>query len=223
MIEVMILKIIIVGCGRLGSELANSLWLERHDISVIDKDPKAFVRLAKTFEGNRIIGHAIEQSVLKSAKIKEADAFIAVTGNDNLNIVAARAARDSFFVPRVVTRIYDPVRANIYENLGVPSVSTTTWAIGKIRDSIFHRALDVQLSFGSGEVELIRVAIPTGLFGHTVADITIPGELEVSVVTRRGKSFIPSLGTVFESGDIARIVVTRGATGRLEEYVSAVA
>lgn len=217
------MRIIIVGCGRLGSELANSLWLDRHDIAVIDQDPEAFLRLAKTFTGNRIVGHAMDQDTLKQARIEDADAFVAVTGDDNLNIISARIAREVYYVPRVVTRIYDPIRASIYERLGVPTVSTTTWAVNKIEDLIFHRALDVQLSFGNGEVELVRVAIPVGLFGKTVADITIPGELEVVVITRRGRSFIPTLGTVFEEGDVARVMVSRSAIGRLEEFISAVA
>lgn len=217
------MRIIIVGCGRLGSELANSLWLDRHDIAVIDNDPKAFRRLAKTFTGGQILGHAMDQQTLKTAQIENADAFISVTGDDNLNIISARIAREIYFVPRVVSRIYDPVRANIYERLGVATVSTTTWAVNKIEDLIFHRAVDVQLSFGNGEVELVRVAVPAGLFGRTVDNITIPGELQVSVITRRGRSFIPTLGTVFEEGDVARIAVSRGAVSRLEEFISAVA
>ncbi|HZD59998.1 MAG TPA: TrkA family potassium uptake protein, partial [Anaerolineae bacterium] len=186
-------------------------------------DPEAFRRLAKTFNGEKIVGHAIDQQTLKRARIEEADAFVAVTGDDNLNIISSRIAREMFFVPRVVSRIYDPVRANIYERLGVATVSTTTWAVNKIEDLLFHRALDVQLSFGNGEVELVRVAVPTGLFGRTVADITISGELEVMVITRHGRSFIPTLGTVFEEGDVARVVVARTAVTRLEEFISAVA
>jgi trk system potassium uptake protein TrkA len=220
---VIALRIIIVGCGRLGSELANSLWLDRHDIAVIDEDPEAFKRLVKTFTGERITGHALDQETLLAAKTTEADAFVSVTGDDNLNIISARIAREIYFVPRVVTRIYDPIRANIYERLGVSTVSTTAWAVSKIEDLIFHRALDTQLSFGNGEVELVRVAIPVGLFGKTVDSITIPGELQVAVITRHGRPFIPTLGTVFESGDVARIVVSRAATDRLEEFISAVA
>ncbi len=217
------MRIIIVGCGRLGSMLANSLWLDRHEIAVIDQNPEAFARLATTFTGERIIGHAMDEQALETARIKDADAFVAITGDDNLNIISARIAREVYFVPRVVTRIYDPVRANIYERLGVSTVSTTTWAVSKIEDLLFHRALDVQLSFGNGEVELIRVAIPAGLYGKAVGDITINGELEVVVITRRGRSFIPILGTTFEEGDIARMVVSRGAVSRLEEFISAVA
>lgn len=217
------LRIIIVGCGRLGSELADSLWLDKHDITVIDQDPEAFQRLSKAFTGEKIVGHAMDQHALKKARIEEADAFVAVTGDDNLNIISARIAREIYFVPRVVSRIFDPVRANIYERLGVSTVSPTTWAVNKIEDLIFHRALDVQLSFGNGEVELIRVAIPAGLFGRAVGDITITGALEVVVITRRGRSFIPTLGTVFEAGDVARVAVSRDAVSRLEEFISAVA
>lgn len=217
------MRIIILGCGRLGSELANSLWLDGHDISVIDQDPESFSRLATTFTGKKVTGHAMDQDILKEAGIEEADAFVAVTGDDNQNIISARIAREIYYVPRVVSRIYDPIRASIYERLGVSTVSTTIWAVSKIEDLLFHRALDVQLSFGNGEVELVRVAIPVGLFGRRVETVTIPGELQVAVITRRGRSFIPTLGTVFEEGDVARVIVARAAVSRLEEYISAVA
>lgn len=212
-----------MGCGRLGSELANTLWLDNHEVTVVDQDPEAFRRLAKTFKGKQVVGHAMNQETLLEADIENADGFVATTGDDSLNIVTARIAREHYFVPRVVSRIYDPVRANIYRRLGVGTISTTTWAVSKIQTLLFHRALDTQLSFGSGEVELIRVAIPSGLFGRTVDNITIPGELHVVVITRHGRSFIPTLGTVFESGDVARIAATRVGADRLEEFITAIA
>ncbi|MBS3909549.1 MAG: TrkA family potassium uptake protein [Actinobacteria bacterium] len=216
------MHIIITGCGRLGSESANSLAMNGHEIVVIDRDAKAFERLAKSFSGERILGHAIDQRTLEKAAIDTADAFIAVTGDDNLNIVSARIARETYSVPRVVSRILDPVRANIFAHLGVSTISTTAWAANRIKELITHRALDVQLSFGSGEVELVRVAVPVGLFGKTIESITIPGELSVAVITRHGRSFIPAPGASFEQGDIAEVLVSAFAIGKLEEFISAV-
>lgn len=216
-------RIIITGCGRLGSELANSLAIDGHEIVVIDREAKAFERLSKSFTGARVLGHAIDQRTLEKAAIDSADAFIAVTGDDNLNIVSARIARETYSVPRVVSRILDPVRANIFEHLGVSTISTTTWAANRIKELISHRALDVQLSFGSGEVELVRVVVPAGLFGKAIDSITVPGELSVAVITRHGRSFIPAPGASFEQGDIAEVLVGAFAVGKLEEFISAVA
>lgn len=216
-------RIIITGCGRLGSELANSLAINGHEIAVIDREAKAFARLSKAFAGARILGHAIDQRTLEKAAIDKADAFIAVTADDNLNIVSARIAREIYSVPHVVSRILDPVRANIFEHLGVSTISTTTWAANRIKELITHRALDVQLSFGSGEVELVRIAVPVGLVGKTIESIIIPGELSVAVITRRGRSFIPAPGVIFEQGDVAEVLVSEFAVGKLEEFMSAVA
>lgn len=217
------MRIIIAGCGRLGSVLANSLSIDGHEIAVIDHEAKSFERLSKAFTGERVLGHAIDRRVLEKASTDQADAFIAVTADDNLNIVSARIARETYFVPRVVSRILDPARANIFAHLGVSTLSTTTWAAKRIKELIAHRALDVQLSFGSGEVELVRVTVPDGLLGKTIESIVIPGELNVAVITRHGRSFIPMPGVSFEQGDIAEVLISRYAVGRLEEFIGVVA
>lgn len=214
-----VLRIIILGCGRLGSELANVLSLEGHGVTIIDRDPESFDRLPSTFKGKRVVGHGFDQSVLRQAGIERADGFVAVTGGDNHNIVTARIAREDFQVARVVARINDPRRAEIYRRLGIPTVGTAAWATNKIRDLVEHPSLYAQLTFGSGEVELLRVELPNQVVGKSVGDLSVPGEILIAAITRLGEALIPNSDTVIEEGDVARIIIHRMALPKLERLL----
>lgn len=214
------MRIVILGCGRLGSQLAN-LWSKRGDtIAVIDKDPKAFMHLDPDFKGQTIEGIGFDKDILIKAGIERADIFVAVTSGDNSNIVASRVAKDYFRVPKVVTRIYDPRRAEIYRHLGVPTVSTTIWAMNQINGIISHRELIGEFSFGNGEVQVIEYPLPPTIAGHSVNEITVPGEISVVSITREGRSFIPTLGTTFQEGDILGIVSVSTSLTKLEKLLN---
>lgn len=120
------MRIVIMGCGRVGSQLAAQLYREGHTVSVIDMSAKAFVRLPDDFGGLTVIGTGIDEDVLRSAGIEAADAFVAVTEGDNRNIMAAQVAREIFGIPEVVARIYDPGREAIYRELGIDTICPTT-------------------------------------------------------------------------------------------------
>ena len=133
------MKIVIMGCGRVGSRLAAQLDREGHAVSVIDVNPRQFKRLGETFSGNTIIGTGIDEDVLRAAGIDGADAFIAVTEGDNRNIMASQVAKEIFGVPEVITRIYDPVRNKIYRGLGLDTVCPTLIVTDTIRDDLNAR------------------------------------------------------------------------------------
>ena len=133
------MKIVIMGCGRVGSRLATQLDREGHAVSVIDVNPRQFKRLGENFSGNTIIGTGIDEDVLRSAGIDGADAFIAVTEGDNRNIMASQVAKEIFGVPEVITRIYDPVRNKIYRGLGLDTVCPTLIVTDTIRDDLNAR------------------------------------------------------------------------------------
>lgn len=128
------MKMVVLGCGRVGSTLALLMDQEGHQVSVIDRNRESFRRLPKEFAGNTVLGMGIDEEVLKRAGIQQADAFVAVTSGDNTNIMAAQIARERFQVPRVVARIYDPVRADFYANLGIETICSTTLLAGLVRD-----------------------------------------------------------------------------------------
>jgi trk system potassium uptake protein TrkA len=120
------MKVIIMGCGRVGSELSVSLDREGHDVTIIDTNAYQFARfLPDAFGGRKITGNGIDQDILRKARIEEADAFVAVTSGDNRNVMASQIARHIFDVPRVVCRIYDPMREQMYRKLGLRTISPT--------------------------------------------------------------------------------------------------
>jgi trk system potassium uptake protein TrkA len=134
------MKIVIMGCGRIGSRLANMLDSEGHDVSIIDLNQEAFARLSPTFRGVSIVGTGIDEDVLKRAGIEEADAFVAVTSRDNPNIMASQIAKHIFNVPEVLCRIYDPIREDTYHVLGLDTVCPTTMISNVMREHILNAA-----------------------------------------------------------------------------------
>jgi trk system potassium uptake protein TrkA len=127
-------RVVVVGCGRVGAGLAAGLAEAGDVVAVVDKDPKAFERLGEVFTGQTVEGIGFDRDVLEQAGVARADALVAVTGGDNSNVVAARVAKDAYRVPRVIARIHDPRRAALYEELGIVTVSSTDWALRKIHD-----------------------------------------------------------------------------------------
>ena len=119
------MKVVIMGCGRVGAQTATSLDRAGHQVTVVDTDSRAFRRLPERFAGETVIGTGIDEDVLRRAGIEQADAFVAVTNGDNRNIMASQVARLVFNVPQVICRIYDPVRAETYGRLGLTTVSPT--------------------------------------------------------------------------------------------------
>ncbi|HEY40519.1 MAG TPA: TrkA family potassium uptake protein [Dehalococcoidia bacterium] len=120
------MKVVIMGCGRVGARLASLLEQDGHSVTIIDNDSYSFRRLAPDFKGTALIGNGIDEDVLRSAGIEEADAFIALTQGDNRNVMASQIAKHIFNVPRAVCRIYDPLRRDMYAELGIETISPTT-------------------------------------------------------------------------------------------------
>lgn len=130
------MNIVILGCGRVGSTFARLMYRDGHTVTIIDQQSESFRRLGSKFKGNRIIGNGIDEDVLRRAGIEQADVFIAVTQGDNRNIMAAQITQHVFNVKKVVARIYDPIRADRYRQLGVITLCTTTIASGLLRDFV---------------------------------------------------------------------------------------
>jgi len=142
------MRVIIMGCGRVGARIASLLDHSGNAITVIDTDSRAFRRLPAGFGGETVIGTGIDEDVLRKAGIEDADAFIAVTNGDNRNIMAAQVARLVFEVPVVVCRIYDPVREDTYRRLGLTTVCPTTTISAIILDQVMRAASDADVVRG---------------------------------------------------------------------------
>ena len=132
------MKIIIMGCGRVGAQLASLLDADGHDITVIDVDAHSFRRLPPSFGGTALVGDGTDEDMLKKAGVAGADAFVAVTQGDNRNVMAAQIAKNIFNVPRVICRIYDPLRKDVYEALGLEAISPTTVFAQLLRDKLLN-------------------------------------------------------------------------------------
>jgi trk system potassium uptake protein len=214
------MHVIIVGCGRVGVGLAELLDNEGHSVCVIDKNPKAKLKLPKGFSGLFVEGIGFDWEVLEAANIKEADAFIAVTSGDNSNIVAARTAREEYRVPKVVARIYDPRRADIYRDLGISTVASVRWAINAIHQRLFHLDLRPEQTFGNGETVLVRSGLPAYLAGRKVGEFEVEGEIVVVELTRGGRSMIPAHSTPVEADDILTFSVSSTSLTRLSSFLN---
>ena len=190
-----------------------------HEITVIDREPGTFEMLRPAFSGERVVGFGYDRHVLEQARIDRADAFVAATAGDNRNLVAALVAKRRFRVPIVIARIYDPDRARIYLNQGIRTVSPVQWSAGRIGDILMHPELETEREYGNGEVAQVRVVVPPQLAGRTVQDVTIPGDVVVTVIVRAGRALLPTLGTRFEAGDVARFAVAREAYSRFESFL----
>lgn len=150
-------KIVILGCGRVGSTLAKQMSTEGHEVTVLDLTSDAFRRLGPKFRGQRLVGSGLDQDLLRRAGVDRANVFIAVTQGDNTNIMAAQVAREVFRVGKVVARIYDPIRAQAYRELGITTLCTTTLAAGLIHDAALGGGADdylQQAAFGFDKLYL---------------------------------------------------------------------
>lgn len=130
------MKIVILGCGRVGSTLARTMDREGHSVAVIDRNQQQFQRLGADFGGQTVLGTGIDEDVLRQAGIEGADVFVTVTNGDNTSIMASQIAREVFQVPHVISRIYDPVREDLFKSLGLDTVCPTTEMTDLIADKI---------------------------------------------------------------------------------------
>ncbi|HLB65108.1 MAG TPA: TrkA family potassium uptake protein [Anaerolineales bacterium] len=210
------MRVIIMGCGRVGEQVSRRMDEKGHHVVVIDADERVRDRLGPKFRGEVVVGVGFDREVLLRAGIENADAFAATSSSDNANIIAARIARNIYHVPRVVARLFDPRRAEIYQRLGLVTISSTNWGAERIYELITHADLDAVQTFGQGEVALIEIEAPPRLVGRMVNQVTIPGEISVVAITRQGEAQIPVLGSEFREGDRLHFAVHARAMSRFE-------
>lgn len=209
--------IIVVGCGRVGSNLANFLAAEGHDVVVIDKDSRAFRRLGSTFNGLTVEGVGFDEEVLKAAGIEKADALAVVTDLDNTNMMIAEVATKIFNVPRVVARLYNPEREKTYQRLGLNYVCGTILVAEKILDKMvegYVRHVSISL-----DTEIIEFKAGSQLDGKRVQEVEITGEFHIVAIVREGESTIPTKEFVLAKNDMIVGVVKREILPKIEKLM----
>jgi len=198
--------VVIVGCGRVGSTLGRELVAVGHTVAVVDRKSEAFSRLGESFSGQKIAGIGFDRDILIEAGIEKAGALAAVTNGDNSNILIARVAREEFGIERVVARIYDPKRAEIYERLGIATVATVKWTSERILRRILPEFPAVEWTDPSAKVVLVERELPKTLVGTRVLSLDSAIARIVSV-RRLGAAIIPGADTVVQEGDVAYVAV----------------
>jgi trk system potassium uptake protein TrkA len=208
---------IVVGCGRVGSQLATMLSVEGHNVTVIDRDEDAFRRLGSTFNGVTVKGLGFDEEVLIEAGIRTADVFAAVTDLDNTNLMAAEVARKIFGVRHAVARLYNPQRERTYQQLDMDYVCGTTLVAEKLLEKIeAGHGHHVQII---GDVEVIEFRAGTGVAGKRVRDIEIEHQFRVAVLSRGNVTFIPQPETMLQPGDVVIGAVKEEGFTRIERYM----
>lgn len=213
------MKVIIVGCGKLGSGLARNLIQKGHIVTVIDNNPEAFELLGKNFSGETIVGIGFDRDVLEKAQIRLADAIVACSKSDDANALIGRISRNVYKVPRVISRLYDPRRAEIYRSLGIQTLSTTTWGVLRATEMLSYTQLDSILTIGDSNVELVRIETPALLVGRTVNELSVLGEIQVVAISRENKSFLPTMGTTLQKQDVIYLSVLSTSVKKLKSLL----
>lgn len=183
-------NILILGCGRVGARLARLLEEEGHPVTVIDQNRNAFTRL-ENFKGSRILGNGIDVDVLKKAGIEKANAFAAVTNGDNTNLMTAQIAQKLFHVPKVVCRVYDPKRSEIYHDLGIATVCSTTVGARMIRNILTGPMFLRSYHLADAGAAAVEFKIGPKALGKTVGELEIPKQFSIGAVIRKGSAIIP--------------------------------
>jgi len=213
------MKVIIVGCGKMGSGLAQELIKKGHRVTVVGASIDEFSMLGKGFQGETIVGVGFDQQVLEQAGIQRADAIVACTKSDETNAVIGRISRNIYKVPRVISRLYDPRKAEIYRSLGIQTISTTSWGVKHAIELLSYDQLDGVTSLGNGDVDIIRVETTEMLVGKKVADLTVAGEFHVVAVSRQNQTFLPTLGTQLQKGDVVYFSVLGTSQKKLKHML----
>lgn len=200
--------VLIVGCGRVGAELAESIWRKGVTVAVIDRDQAAFTRLPLNFGGRLVQGDALDRDALERAGIASAHALAAVTAADSANIVVARVARNIFHLPHVVARVYDPARISIYESLGIQTMASSSWGAQRVEQILLHPGLRTEFTAGNGEVEVLEVSVPEHWHGRSLADLLLADQAIAVALARGGRALLPGPDAILHSQDILHVSAT---------------
>jgi trk system potassium uptake protein TrkA len=211
------MKYLIVGCGRVGGSVAKLLAAEYHEVTVVDENPAAFRRLGQHFPGRVEVGTGIDYDVLKRAGADKADGFVAVTDGDNRNVMAALIAQRMFGIKKIIARIYDPPRGQLYRELGIETVCPTTIGAKIVRDKLMHMPFDSLPSFDFGKLSALAITLGEAHAGVRVSDIETPGFVRIGAIRRLAMVSVARPEDVLAAGDEINAIVAPEA---LSEFVA---
>ncbi len=202
------MNIVVVGCGRIGAELAYRLFQKGHKVTVVDHIQNAFANLPDEFLGRTVDGEALNQDVLRRAGIEQADGFAAVTDSDSLNAVISHVARQVFHVPNVITRNFDPIYRPLHDAFGHQVICSSSWGAQRMEELLYHGELRTVFSAGNGEVEIYEFNILGEWAGRKLGELVSVEECCPVSLTRAGKAILPDGETLLQPNDIILVSAT---------------
>jgi trk system potassium uptake protein len=202
------MRVIVVGCGRVGAQLANRLYQKGMQVTVIDESKAAFDNLDPNFRGRTLEGDVLAQDMLRRAGIEHADSLAAVTSSDTLNVSVAHIAITVYHVPYVVARNYEPRYQSLYESFGVNALSMSNWGAQRMEELLAGVALKTVFSAGNGEVEIYELVMPESWAGRRLGDLINGCGCVPVAVTRAGKAMLPDHDIVLQPGDVVHVSAT---------------
>jgi trk system potassium uptake protein TrkA len=213
------MNVIVVGCGRVGAELAHRLFINGHRVCVIDRYQEAFKDLPPDFRGRTLEGDVLSEAVLHRADIAHADALAAVTNSDSLNGVIGRVASQIYKVPHVAVRNYDPRWRELIDAFGLQVVSSSSWGAQRMEELLEGGSVHPLISAGNGEVEICDLVVPAAWDGRTVQDLAECGSCIVAAVTRGGRGMLPAPDMRLQTGDMVHVSATVEGMAALRQGV----
>ena len=202
------MNMIVVGCGRFGAELAYRLFLQKYRVVVVDFRETTFTNLHPDFRGRTMVGDALNRGVLERAGIEEAQGLAAVTSSDPTNTIIGHIAKETYHVPHVVSRNFDPRYRTLHEAYGLPMVSSAIWGAQRIEEMLYHGPFHTVFAAGNGEVEIYEMFAPAAWQGKTVAELLPNESCKPVSVTRAGRAVIAGHETVVQKDDLLHIAAT---------------
>jgi trk/ktr system potassium uptake protein len=196
------MKLIVVGCGRVGAELAYRLYKNGHQVTIIDRQKEAFHGLPEDFIGRLVEGEAMHQDILIRAGIETADGIAVVTSSDPTNAIVGHVAKTVYNLQIVVVRNFDSQWRSLHEAFGSQVVSSSSWGAQRIEELLYHTDGQSVFSAGNGEVELYEFTIPESWDGKTIKELLPGKEYVVAALTRSGTAFLPDEDTILQEGDV---------------------
>ncbi|HEX9117244.1 MAG TPA: TrkA family potassium uptake protein [Anaerolineae bacterium] len=215
------MNVIVIGCGRVGAELAYRLYKRGHQVTVVDEIASAFENLPPDFRGRTLEGEVLSLDVLRRAGIEQAQGLACVTPSDPANAVVAHVAREIYHIPNVVVRNYDPHHRPLLEAFGLQVVAPSSWGAQRIEELVSGLSVHTVLSAGNGEVEVYEFSVPPAWEGRKLGELLIPGQSVCVALTRAGQAMLPSPDTLLQDCDVVHLSATMEGVAAVRKQLRA--
>lgn len=214
------MKVIVVGCGNFGIAISEYLCRQNHDVTVIDNNSETFHGFNEEFTGRTVCGFGYDRDILEQAGITTADVLISAANNDSMNAVIASVARNIYHVPTVIARMYDPVRARMFDAMGIYTISITHLEVDSILEYLEDsRNWRVIRKLGNEDIQIVKARVSPGLEGTGMSKLSVYGKMYLIAVERRGQSMFPEKDMVCECDDMLYLAVHRDYILRAREVL----